>query len=140
LANQAVQDSNAIASGGRPGDLSAAASRSVAKAGGNYRMTDSDLVDRFQADPKLDFSKLPDSELSDDFKKLSPEERKQHVEKKLKEREEIKKEINQLSKERANYLNDEQKKQNKNGETTLDEAVRGVIREQSAKKGIEIPK
>lgn len=138
-ANQAAQDGNAIGGGGA-GGLSSAASRSFAKASGNYRMTDSDLVDRFQADPKLDFGKLPDSELSDDFKKLSPEERKQHVEKKLKEREEIKKEINQLSKDRADFLNAEQKKQNKNGEATLDEAVRGVIREQSAKKGIDIPK
>ena len=140
MSNQALQDKNAVASGGRPGDLSAAASRGVAKAGGNYRMTDSDLVDRFQADPKLDFGKLPDAELSDEFKKLSAAERKQYVEKKLKEREELKKEIETLSKERADYLAAEQKKQNKNGEATLDEAVRGVIREQSAKKGIEIPK
>lgn len=139
MANQIVQDSNALAGGGA-GGLSAAASRSTAKAGGNYLMTDSDLVDRYQADPKLDFGKLPEKELSDDLKKMSPEERKQHVIKKLQEREEIKKEINKLSKERADYLAEEQKKQNKNGETTLDEAVRGVIREQSAKKGIDIPK
>ncbi|HQR06404.1 MAG TPA: VWA domain-containing protein [Gemmatales bacterium] len=139
MANQSVQDVNALGGGGR-GGLSSAASRGIAKASGNYQMTDSDLVDRFQADPKLDFSKLPDNELSDDFKKLSPEERKRHVEKKLAEREEIKKEINQLSKDRAEYLSAEQKKQNKKGEATLDEAVRGVIREQSAKKGIDIPK
>ncbi len=139
MANQAAQDSNALGGGGAAG-LSAAASRGFAKASGNYRMSDSDLVDRFQADPKLDFGKLPDAELSDDFKKLSPEERKHYVEKKLKEREEIKKEIDTLSKERADYLAAEQKKQNKNGGTTLDEAVRGVIREQSAKKGIDIPK
>lgn len=138
-ANQAAQDSNALAGGGA-GGLSSAASRSLAKAGDNYRMTDSDLVDRFQADPKLDFSKLPDHELSEDFKKLSPEERKQHVIRKLNEREAIKKEINKLSRERAYYLKEEEKKQSKQGEVTLDEAMRRVIREQSAKKGIEIPK
>lgn len=138
-ANQAAQDGNALAGGGA-GGLSSAASRSVAKASGNYQMTDSDLVDRYQADPKLDFSKLPENELSEEFKKLTPEQRKQHVIKKLQEREEIKKEINQLSKERADFLAEEQKKQNKNGEATLDEAVRGAIREQSAKRGIDIPK
>lgn len=138
MANQQLQDSNA-AMGGKAGGLSAGASRSIAKASENYRMSDSDLVDRYQADPKLDFSKLPENELTDEFKKLSPDERKQHVAKKLKEREDIKSEINKLSKERADYLTAELKKQSKQGEQTLDQAMRSVIREQSAKKGIEIP-
>lgn len=139
LSNQRIQDSNAASLPGAAGG-SAGAGRALAKASGNYRMTDSDLVDRYQADPKLDFSKLPENELSDEFKKMSPEERKQHVAKKLQEREEIKKEIETLSRQRADYLSAEQRKQNKQGESTLDEAVRGAIREQSAKKGIDIPK
>lgn len=137
--NQTLQDTNAASLPGASG-LSAGAGRATAKASSNYSMAESDLVDRYQADPKLDFSKLPDNELPDEFKKLSAAERKEYVVKKLKEREDLKNEINKLSKERAEYITAEQKKQNKNGEATLDEAMRGVIREQSAKKGIDIPK
>lgn len=141
--NQTMQDSNALSSGGGRGGaagFSSAAGRSIAKASENYRMTDSDLVDRYQADPKMDFSKLPEKELSDELKKMTPEERKQYVIKKLEEREAIKKEINQLSKDRAQYLSEETRKQNKNAGDTLDEAMRSTLREQSAKKGLEIPK
>lgn len=137
--NQALQDSNAAGFGGAASGA-APASRALAKASENYRMADSDLVDRYQADPKLDFSKLPENELSDEVKKLSPEERKAYVEKKLKEREDLKAEINKLSKERAEYLAAEEKKQSKKGEASLDEAMREVIREQSSKRGIDIPK
>lgn len=139
MANQAAQDVNAASLPGAAG-LSAGGGRATAKASGNYRMAESDLVDRFQADAKLDFSKLSDDELSDEFKKLNPAQRKEYVEKKLKAREELKNEINKLSKERAEFISAEQKKQNKAGEATLDEALRSVIREQSAKKGIDIPK
>jgi hypothetical protein len=140
--NQTLQDSNALSfgAGGGATGLSSAAGRGIAKASENYRMTDSDLVDRYQADPKMDFSKLPEKELSDELKKMTPEERKQYVIKKLEEREAIKKEINQLSKERAQYLTEETKKQKKNAGDTLDEAMRATLREQSAKKGLEIPK
>lgn len=138
MSNQSMQDSNAVGGGGA-GGASAAAGRSIAKASPHYRMADSDLVDKLQADPNLDFSKIPDSELSDEVKKLSPSERKQYVQKKLQEREALKAEINKLSVERAEYLTAEQKKQSKQGEKTLDQAVRGVIREQSAKKGMVIP-
>jgi von Willebrand factor type A domain len=142
--NQMAQDSNALAAsggaGGGAGGFSSAAGRSIAKASENYRMTDSDLVDRYQADPKMDFSKLPEKELSDELKKMSPDERKQYVVKKLEEREAIKNEINQLSKERAQYLTEETRKQNKKSGDTLDEALRATLREQSAKKGLEIPK
>lgn len=141
MSNQQLQDSNALSgTGGGAGGLSAAAGRSIAKASENYRMTDSDLVDRYQADPKLDFSKLPENELSDELKKMSAEERKQLVLKKLQEREQIKKEITKLSQERAQYFQKEMKKQSGKDGSTLDEAVRTVLREQSAKKGLEIPK
>lgn len=137
--NQSLQDHNLRALGGA-GGLSASADRAIAKAGANYRMTDADLVDRYQIDPKLDFSKLPENELSDELKKLNPAERKAHVEKQLQAREQIKREINQLSKERAEYLKAEEQKQSKQSGSTLDEALRGIIREQSARQGIEIPK
>ncbi len=140
-ANQQAQDSNALTgAGGGAAGLSSAAGRSIAKASENYRMTDSDLVDRYQADPKLDFSKLPENELSDELKKMSADERKQLVLKKLQEREEIKKEIIKLSQERAQYLQVESKRLSGKDGTTLDEAVRDVLREQSARKGLEIPR
>lgn len=139
MANQSAQDTNVLSLGGA-GGASASAERAIAKAGANYRMTEADLVDRYQADPKLDFSKLPENELSDEFKKLNPAERKAHVERQMQMREEIKREINQLSKARAEFLKVEEQKQSRQSGNTLDEALRSVIREQSARQGIEIPK
>lgn len=137
--NQAAQDRNAASFGG-VGGASAGAGRSLAKASENYRMADADLVDRYEADRNLDFSKIPDNELSDDLKKMTPEQRKQHVLDKLKKREAIKAEINKLSKERSEYLKQESAKQNKTGDATLDDALKSVVREQGAKRGIDIPK
>ena len=71
---------------------------------------------------------------------MTPDERKQYVVRKLKVREGLKAEINKLSKDRAAFLQEEEKKQNKTGDASFEEAMRTVVREQSAKKGIDIPK
>jgi len=129
-----AQDSNAAKSS--PG---AAASRAVAKGGGLYRNSDWDLVDKFKDDPKLDIAKIPEEQLSDELKKMKPEERVKFVKERLAEREAIQKEIADLSKARDEHIRAEIKKNAKAGEQAFDEAVRTTIREQAAKKGIKIP-
>jgi hypothetical protein len=133
--NQAAQDSNAAKLA--PG---VAATRAAAKAGGLYRNSAWDLVDRLKEDPKFDITKIPEKELCDELKKLKPEERVKHVKDMLKKRLTIQKEIAELNSKRIGYIQAEQKKNAKAGDRVFDEAVRGALREQAARKGISIPK
>jgi hypothetical protein len=130
--NQAAQDANAVR-------LHAAAGRAGTKATGLYRNADWDLVDRLKEDPKFDITRLPEAELSDELKKLKPAERVAYIQKKLAERERLQKQIAELSKQRAEYLKQETKKQEKLGDKAFDEAVRAALREQAGKKGFTIP-
>jgi hypothetical protein len=132
-ANQAAQDANAARA-------SAGAGRAITKATGLYRNSDWDLVDRLKDDPKFDITKIPEAELSDGLKKMTPAERVAHVKKKLAEREAIQKEIAELSKKRAAYIKEQTKKNARPGDKAFDEAVRGALRDQAGKKGIVIPK
>ena len=132
-ANQAAQDANASK---LPG---AAAARATSKGGGLYRNSDWDLVDRFKDDPKFDITKVPEAELCDELRKLKPEERVKYVKEQLNKRLAIQKEITELSKERDEYIKKETKKSAKKGDKAFDEAVRGTLREQAARKGLTIP-
>jgi hypothetical protein len=133
VANQVAQDANAA-------KLLAAAGRASTKATGLYRNTEWDLVDRLKDDPNFDITKVPEAELCDELKKLKPAERVAYVQKKRTEREALQKEIAGLSTKRAEYLKEEMKKQEKEGDKAFDEAVRAALREQAARKDITIPK
>jgi hypothetical protein len=133
-ANQQAQDANAAAAG-----APALAARAATKAGGLYRNSDWDLVDRLKADPKFDVKAVPEAELSDELKKLKPEEREAHVKKQLAERETIQKQITELNEKRQGYIAEQMKKAPTEGEKAFDAALRGAIREQAAGKGIKIP-
>ncbi len=133
-ANQLAQDLNTAKLG-----EAAAASRAGTKAGGLYRNADWDLVDRLKMDPKFDVKKVPDAELSDELKKMKPEEREAHVKKMFAEREALQKKIADLDAQRQVYLSTEREKSQTKGGKAFDAAVQGILREQAAKKGIEIP-
>ena len=83
---------------------------------------------------KLDDVKTED--LPDDLKKLSADERKKEVERRLAERQKIRDEIVSLSKQREAFINAERKKATgtQNG---FDSAVASTLKEQMAKKGIK---
>jgi von Willebrand factor type A domain len=132
--NQVAQDKNAAANA-----PAAELGRAAAKAGAAYRNESWDLVDKLKQDPKFDLAKLKAEELCDDMKKLKPEDRKAYVEKKAKERETLQKEIGELSAKRQKHIDEELKKQPKDaGETGLDEALTGIIREQAKEKGFTV--
>jgi hypothetical protein len=131
--NQAEQDTNAAKAPG------AAPARAASKAGGLYRSSDWDLVDRLKDDPKFDITTIPEDELCEELRKLKPEERVAHVKKQLAEREAIQKEIMEVSKLRSEYIKEEMKKNDKLGDKAFDEAVRGALRDQAGKKGFTIP-
>lgn len=133
LQNQAAQDANAKkAEGAAPG-------RAISKATDLYRNAGWDLVDRLKDDPTFDVTKVPEAELSDELKRLKPEERVAHVKKMLGERQAIQKEIAELSKQRTAYIRQEMKKTEKVGDRAFDDAVRGALRDQANRKGFTIP-
>jgi hypothetical protein len=132
--NQKLQDQNALQQG-----KEVAAARAATKATGFYRNGAWDLVDRLKEDPKFDIKKVPDEEFCDTLKKLKPEEREAYVRKKLAERDEMQKQIADLNARRQAYLTEEAKKHASSGDRAFDAAVKKVLREQAAAKGIKVP-
>jgi Mg-chelatase subunit ChlD len=80
---------------------------------------------------------VAEADLPDELKKLSPEERKQEVDKRLAERKEIRNQILSLSKLRADYVAAQQKKQGTSSHNSFDVAVSAALKEQLSKKGIK---
>jgi HD superfamily phosphodiesterase len=133
--NQRRQDENALRLGG-----AAAASRAVSKGGELYRFAGHDLVDRLKQDPRFDVKKIAREDLPEQLRKMTPEEREKHVRGLLEKREELQKQITELAKKREAFIQAEMKKRPSAADRAFDEAVRGALREQAKKKGIDIPK
>jgi hypothetical protein len=138
--NQLAQDANALkAAPAAPGAGAAAAiARAESKAGALYRNSTWDLVDRMK-EKDFDLSKVPEDELCDELKQLKPEERLAFLKKKAEERAALQKEIAELSAKRQKKIDEEiAKLPRSDKEKALDEAVKGLIREQAKTKGFEV--
>ncbi len=131
---QLAQDANAAAAG-----QGAAQGRFAAKASALYRNTAWDLCDAVCLG-KLKIEDLKEDELPEELKKLSVEERKTFVDKKIKEREEIQAKIKELSESRSKYVADELKKLAADGKNTLDEAVISAVRTQAERVDLKFDK
>lgn len=133
--NQSAQDANAAKA-----SPEAALARASSKAGGLYRNSNWDLVDRMKDDKDFDISKIKDEDLCDELRKLKPEERVAFIKKKAEEREAIQKQIAELSAKRAKKVQEEVAKQPKSpGDKALDEALKSTLQEQAKAKGFEVP-
>jgi hypothetical protein len=133
--NQAAQDGNAIRAA-----PAAALDRLTTKNSKLYRCDSWDLVDKMKNDPKFDIKSLKDEELCEELRKIKPEEREAYVKKKAAERDEMRKQIDELNAKRAKFVQEEMKKLPKSeGEKAFDEALRSVIREQAKSKGLQVP-
>lgn len=138
--NQAAQDKNAkalppAAPGAAP---TAAIERGVSKAGALYRNSTWDLVDKMK-EKDFDIKKIKEEDLCDELKKLKPEERLDYLKKKAEERAELQKKINELAAKRQKKIDEERAKTTKtDAEKALDEAFKGVIRDQAKAKGFEV--
>ncbi len=84
---------------------------------------------------KLDSVK--DDNLPADLQKLSPDQRKQEIEKRLAERRDIRAEIVSLSKQRDEFISIERRKKNGGKQNGFDAAVAAALKEQLARKGIK---
>ncbi|MFL5340296.1 MAG: vWA domain-containing protein [Gemmataceae bacterium] len=133
-ANQLAQDANAGAAG-----APALASRVATKGGALYRNEAWCIVSKAMVDKDFDISKVPEDQLPDELKKMKPEERVAYVKKKIAEREQIQKEIAEVNAQRAKYIAEESKKSASASDKALDTALRGMIREEAASRGIKVP-
>ena len=143
--NQQAQDSNAnkatgAAAPGGPAPVPLAAlERAASKAGALYKNERWDLVDRMKNDKDFDITKLKEEDLCDELKKLKPAERVAYVKKKAEERAELQKKIGELSAQRQKKVDEELAKKPRNeNEKALDEALKGVVRDQAKAKGFEV--
>ena len=132
--NQAAQDKNAAASGAQ-----VANSRLASKASALYRNSDWCLVCKILEDPKFDITKVPVEELPEELKKLTPEKRVEYLNKKKADRADLQKKINDLNTQRQKFVDVEMKKHATEADKALDAALRNIVREQAAVKGIKVP-
>ena len=111
------------------------ADRACAKAyAGRY--SSDDLVDALKEN-RADLSKIANEELPEEMQKMSAEERRAFVEKKAKEREELRTKAIELARKRDAFLAEEAKKR---GDTKdgFDKVAVEALAEQAKKKGVEI--
>ena len=80
---------------------------------------------------------VKEEDLPADLRKLSPDERKQEIEKRLATRRELRAQIVTLSKQRDEYIATERKKQTGGKQSGFDAAVAQALKEQLARKGIK---
>jgi hypothetical protein len=128
-ARQVAQDSNAAAKA----ESGAQVQRIVSKASSNYCNTGWDLVDASKQ-KDFDITKIKEADLPEEMKKMTAEERKAYLEKKIAERAEIQKQVLALNKERETYVATQRKESAKTD--TLDTAMTKALRSQAEKKGI----
>jgi hypothetical protein len=133
--NQAAQDKNALKAG-----AGVAAARNLTKGGGLYRCEDWDLVDRCKVDSKFDVRTVPVAELSDAMKKLTPDERVAHVKEMAAKREAVQRQIDELGRQRTQYLSEYMRKNPNPALRAFDAAIQETLREQASRKGIDLPK
>lgn len=126
---QNLQDTNSASS-----SQGSAQQRAVSKANAYYKNSSWDLCDACK-EGKVDLEKIKEEDLPENMRKMTLEERKAYVESKQKEREEISKKINDLNKERMEYVAEKRKEMaEESGEETLDKAMIDAIQTQAKAK------
>ncbi len=128
---QVAQDANVAALAPTSG---AVVQRSVAKASANYRNSAWDLVDAAK-DKNFEIDKLKTEELPAAMQKMDAGERKAFIEKHAQERAGLQAKINQLNREREQYV--AQRMKEVAGTNTLDAVMVSAVREQGAKRNFK---
>jgi hypothetical protein len=130
---QEAQDRNSEKAGG-----SAAVERSVAKGKkGVYSNESWDMVDAKKQGKIKAAAAVPEEELPDEMKKMSPAQREAYLDQKAKDREEIQKKIEDLSAKRTKFLADAAAKGAKDKDGTFDGAMRKALKGQMTQKKFE---
>ncbi|MFP6694582.1 MAG: vWA domain-containing protein [Pirellulales bacterium] len=131
LTRQTEQDANAANA-----SQAVAAQRAQTKASRFYSNAGWDLCDAWTKGV-VKIEELKEEDLPEFMRKMSLEDRKAHIEKKVKEREAIKKQMQELVKARSAYVAAEMKKLADKGDNTLDQAIVETARSQAVKKSFK---
>jgi hypothetical protein len=129
-ARQTAQDTNA--SNSQPGSM---VWRSMAKSSASYDNSGWDLGDRYR-DNLADLDKLPDAQLPEEMRGMTPEQRRAHVAKKLEERSKLQKRIQELAGEREKFIAAARTKESGSG--SLDSAMLTSVEAQARAVGFEL--
>jgi len=134
---QQAQDSNASHIG-----AGAAVQRGMTKASRYYENADWDLVDAVDRG-KVKLETLAESDLPEDMKAMSPDDRRQHLARKAEQRKSLKARIRALGEERQRHVARLRAEQAESagadsGEATLDLALIAALKEQARKKDIAL--
>jgi hypothetical protein len=105
--------------------------RTITKGSGQYKNESWDLVDA-KKQGALDLDNIPKDQLPKEMQNMTAEEQKAYVDKKAKEREKYQNKINELDKQRRDYI--AKKIAEKPEDNTLDAAMLKIIREQASNK------
>jgi hypothetical protein len=105
--------------------------RSITKGSGQYKNESWDLVDAKEKG-SVYVANIPKDQLPKEMQNMSVEERNKYIEKKAKEREKYQNKINELDKQRRDYI--AKKIAEKPEDNTLDAAMLKIIREQASNK------
>ncbi len=134
LARQVSQDTNA-ATAPAAAAAGAVVLRCRAKASGLYRNGSWDLADAC-TEGKVKIEDVKEADLPENLRKMTPAQRKQYVEEKIKSRTEMQKKIEDLSKQREDYIAGERRQQ-ATTQPTLDAAMLAAVRGQMSHKKFE---
>ncbi len=128
---QVEQDHNAMNT-----NKEVAISRVYSKSKSVYNNAHWDLVDASLEDD-FDIDKIDENKLPEIMKNMTKEEKKKFIEKKRIEREEIKKKISKLSKDRTQYIDQKRKGESKD---MLDNAIIKAVKKQAKAKNYSFSK
>ena len=101
------------------------------------RLYRDDLIDACK-EGRVKIEEVKDEELPEEMRAMSVEERKAHVEKKSKERDELQGKVKDLSKKREAHITEELKKQG--NEDAFDVVVKKTLNKQMEKAGLKVEK
>lgn len=131
---QLKQDSNAADSGPAAG-----ASRAKFKSSRLYNNARWDLCDAYRLG-KIKIEDLKPDQLPENLRKMTLKQRKAYIDKMIKERQGIQKQIKELSDARSKYVAVELKKQSVNTDDSLDAAIIQSVRKQAETKNFKFEK
>lgn len=132
-ANQIAQDSNAMSL-----NTAAAAQRCQTKASSLYFNPTFDLCDAVQ-NPKFDLAAVKKEELPEALRKMTVVELKAHVAEMQTKRTAIQKKVAEVGRKRDAYVQNERRKQAKDGEKLFEDAILESVRAQARSRGFVRP-
>jgi Mg-chelatase subunit ChlD len=100
------------------------------------RLATYDLVDAVK-EGRVKLDELKDDQLPEEMRKMTKGERKEHLAKVAKDREELNKKVIELDKKRNDFIQEEMKKKGKDAKDSFDEQVLGTLRKQAKAIGVE---